>query len=105
MFIKISPSRLSLSFESLGGKDTKGCKRCFWLQENFDDKGKPIWKRPPTISPGLPKAVDKKLKNYYNDFRKDGELPPELKKEKDCNNLILWPEQKKLELYFAFQAH
>ena len=66
MFIKISPSRLSLSFESLGGKETSGCKRCFWLRENLDDKGKPIWKRPKSIFPGLPIAVDLKLKDYYD---------------------------------------
>jgi hypothetical protein len=99
MFIKISPSRFSLLFESLDGKETDGCKRCFWLRENLDDQGKPIWKRPKSAFPGLPGAVDSKLKDYYDGFRKGGGLPPELKKEKDCNNLILWPNQKKLDEY------
>ncbi len=62
--VKLSPSSLSLFSE---------CPRCFWL-----DKIKNI-KRPSTIFPSLPGGMDNLIKKYFDRFRKDGTLPPEIK--------------------------
>lgn len=62
--IKLSPSSLSLFSE---------CPRCFWL-----DKIKGI-KRPATVFPSLPGGMDNLIKKYFDQYRKEGELPPELK--------------------------
>ncbi|MBT3281611.1 MAG: hypothetical protein HN374_01415 [Cryomorphaceae bacterium] len=63
MTYKFSPSSLSL---------LKDCPRCFWLKFNKDIK------RPDTIFPSLPSGMDKILKVHFDNFMKNGELPPEL---------------------------
>jgi len=64
---KFSPSSLNL---------LKDCKRCFWLRFNKDIR------RPDSIFPSLPNGMDKILKQYFDDFRDKGKIPPELKELK-----------------------
>ena len=61
--IKLSPSKLNLYLE---------CPLCFWLSE----KGV---HRPSGPFPSLPGGMDRKLKVYFDKYRKEGKLPPELK--------------------------
>jgi len=67
MTYKLSPSSLSL---------LKDCPRCFWLRFNKQIK------RPDTIFPSLPSGMDKILKEHFDRFMIQGELPPELKELK-----------------------
>ena len=60
---KLSPSKLNLYLE---------CPLCFWLSE----KGV---HRPSGPFPSLPGGMDRKLKVYFDKYRKEGKLPPELK--------------------------
>ncbi len=60
---KISPSQIGLLME---------CPRCLWLYYR-----KRI-ERPRGIFPSLPSGVDGVLKNYFDEFRKIGKLPPEI---------------------------
>lgn len=83
----ISPSTLKI-FED--------CPRCFWLHFN-----KKI-KRPAQIFPSLPSGVDKVLKEYYNSYRNENKLPPELSSlEKD--NVKLFNDYEKLDEWRNFQ--
>ena len=66
--IVLSPSKLSLF---------KECKHCFWLDVN---KGV---KRPSGIFPSLPGGMDLILKKYFDEFRCDGCLPPDIENELD----------------------
>jgi len=62
--IKLSPTTgLNLFLE---------CPRCFWLRYNEKVH------RPETIFPSLPGGMDRIIKDYYDIFRKKGELPPEI---------------------------
>lgn len=61
--IKISPSGISSLLE---------CPRCLWLQVR---EGK---KRPRGIYPSLPDGMDNVFKNYFDEYRLRGELPPEI---------------------------
>ncbi len=64
---KLSPSSMNL---------IEDCPRCFWLQ---------IVKkisRPSGIFPSLPSGVDKMLKEHFDRFRDNNDLPPELKHHK-----------------------
>ena len=61
--VVLSPSALSLF---------KDCPRCFWLE-----KVKGI-KRPRGIFPSLPGGMDRVIKTYFDGFRAQGTLPPEL---------------------------
>ena len=61
--IKLSPSSLGLFLD---------CPRCFWLTVN---KGSG---RPAGIFPSLPGGMDRILKAHFDNFRRKGELPPEL---------------------------
>ena len=63
MTLKLSPSKLNLFLE---------CPLCFWLSE----KG---IHRPSGPFPSLPGGMDRKLKIYFDKYRKEGKLPPELK--------------------------
>ncbi len=49
------------------------CPRCFWLHYNENIH------RPRGIFPSLPGGMDLVIKNYMDEFRKAGTLPPELK--------------------------
>jgi len=60
---KLSPSTLNLFLD---------CPRCFWL-----DKVKNI-KRPRGIFPSLPGGMDLVIKSYFDKYRANGKLPPEI---------------------------
>lgn len=60
---KFSPSALSI---------LRDCPRCFWL-----DKNKFI-KRPRGIFPSLPGGMDTVIKTYFDTYRAQGTLPPEI---------------------------
>ena len=81
---KLSPSALNLF---------KECPRCFWLSQHK------VWKRPAGIFPSLPSGMDKILKIHFDNFRKKGELPPELCNNSECQNLKLFDEEEKLKLW------
>ena len=49
------------------------CPRCFWLQYN---KG---LRQPEGITSRLPARFDKIIKNYFNKFRNENQLPPIIK--------------------------
>jgi len=61
--IRLSPSTLNLFLE---------CPRCFWLHIN-----KRI-QRPRGIFPSLPSGMDLVIKDYFDKYRADGKLPPEI---------------------------
>lgn len=61
--IKISPSGISSLLE---------CPRCLWLHMNEEKK------RPRGIYPSLPDGMDNVFKNYFDEYRVRGELPPEI---------------------------
>ncbi len=61
--IKISPSGISLLLE---------CPRCLWLHVNEDKK------RPRGIYPSLPDGMDNVFKKYFDEYRRRGEMPPEI---------------------------
>jgi CRISPR/Cas system-associated exonuclease Cas4 (RecB family) len=65
--LKLSPSKLNLFLE---------CPLCFWLEENGVH-------RPKGPFPSLPGGIDRKLKIYFDKYRKEGKLPPELKGKVD----------------------
>jgi len=64
--VTLSPSALNLF---------KDCARCFWLE-----KVKGI-KRPRGIFPSLPGGMDRVIKTYFDTFRAQRTLPPELRIE------------------------
>ncbi|MBM3206912.1 MAG: hypothetical protein FJZ43_04810, partial [Candidatus Staskawiczbacteria bacterium] len=57
--IKLSPSKLNLFLE---------CHLCFWLSEHGVH-------RPSGPFPSLPGGMDRKLKIYFDKYRKEGKLP------------------------------
>ncbi len=59
----LSPSKLSLM---------KDCQRCFWLAQRRNIK------RPNGIFPSLPSGIDRIAKRYFDSFRAQQKLPPEL---------------------------
>ncbi len=84
MAYKLSPSSLGLM---------KDCPRCFWLEMNEK------WARPEGIFPSLPSGMDIVLKKHFDNFRDKGKLPPELCKDKECENMKLFgkdEEEKEL---------
>jgi len=81
---KLSPSSLNLMTE---------CPRCFWLTMNN------VWKRPAGIFPSLPSGMDRILKTHFDKFRAKGELPPELKENKECKGLKLFDDEEKLSMW------
>jgi len=62
--LTLSNSRLGLFTE---------CPRCFWLDLNAGIK------RPDTIFPSLPGGLDLQFKRYFDQFRAQGEVPPEVR--------------------------
>ena len=48
------------------------CPRCLWLQVNENIK------RPRGIFPSLPDGMDNVFKKYFDEYRKRGEMPPEI---------------------------
>lgn len=77
--IKLSPSSLAIFSE---------CPRCFWLYKNKNIK------RPGGPFPSLPGGMDALIKAYFDKYRKEGKLPPELKGH-FCGKLI--PDQDILD--------
>ena len=79
--LKLSPSSLNLFLD---------CPRCFWL-----DKKKGI-RRPEGIFPSLPRGMDSVIKEYFDDYRIKGEMPPEIKGKvagklfSDLDTLKVW---------------
>jgi len=69
------------------------CPRCFWLQIV-----KKI-KRPATIFPSLPSGMDKILKTHFDTYMVKGQLPPELKENKEVEGCKLFDDIKKLEVW------
>ena len=61
--IKLSPSSLNLFLE---------CSRCFWLQINENIH------RPRGIFSSLPGGMDLLIKDYFDKYREQDKLPPEL---------------------------
>ena len=62
-FIKLTPSIISLFLE---------CPRCFYLEM------KKKIHRPEGIFPSLTRGMDSVIKSYYDSYRKQGKLPPEI---------------------------
>jgi hypothetical protein len=83
MTIKLSPSSMNLIEE---------CPRCFWLQVV-----KKI-SRPSGAFPSLPSGVDRMLKEHFDRFRDNNELPPEIK-ESDCKDCKLFDDKEKLRVW------
>jgi len=63
MGYRFSPTSLNLFLN---------CPRCFWLQFNRDIH------RPKTFFPSLPGGMDLAIKDYYDRYRSQNELPPEI---------------------------
>ena len=81
--IRISPSAIGALMS---------CPRCLWLYANESIK------RPFGIFPSLPSGMDELFKNYFDTYRKEGKLPPEIdgkvkaKLYNKMENLKLWRE-------------
>ncbi|MFH0838608.1 MAG: PD-(D/E)XK nuclease family protein [Candidatus Omnitrophota bacterium] len=89
--IRLSPSGLNLFRE---------CPRCFWLE-----KKKGI-KRPAGIFPSLPGGMDLVIKAYFDKYRMQRTLPPELKSRipgelfSDIIILRKWRSWRATDLYY-----
>ncbi len=81
---KLSPSSLSLMGE---------CPRCFWLSQHN------VWKRPAGIFPSLPSGMDRILKAHFDKFRDRGELPPELRENNECKEMVLFNDADKMKTW------
>ncbi len=86
--ITLSPSALSLF---------KDCPRCFWLE-----KVKNI-KRPRGIFPSLPGGMDRVIKAYFDTYRIQRMLPPELQTEA-FKGIQLYENQAQLEQWRAWRT-
>ncbi|MFH1800064.1 MAG: PD-(D/E)XK nuclease family protein [Candidatus Omnitrophota bacterium] len=84
----LSPSALNLF---------KDCSRCFWLE-----KVKNI-KRPRGIFPSLPGGMDRVIKTYFDTFRAQGMLPPELRIDA-FKSIHLYDDQAQLEDWRAWRT-
>lgn len=82
--IKVSPSGISTLLE---------CPRCLWLEINESKK------RPRGIFPSLPGGMDNVFKDYFDEYRERGELPPEIEGKVDG---VLFPDTKKLSAWREF---
>ncbi|MBF0254293.1 MAG: PD-(D/E)XK nuclease family protein [Candidatus Omnitrophica bacterium] len=81
--IRLSPSALNLY---------RDCPRCFWLEKVR------FLKRPRGIFPSLPSGMDRVIKTYFDSFRAQGTLPPELR-VKEFENTTLFADQARLDLW------
>ncbi len=82
--IKVSPSGISMLLE---------CPRCLWLEINESKK------RPRGIFPSLPGGMDEAFKDYFDEYRGRGELPPEIDGKVDGT---LYPDTKRLSAWRNF---
>ena len=80
MPLKLSPSKLNLFLE---------CPLCFWLNEHGVH-------RPTGPFPSLPGGMDRKLKIYFDKYRREGKLPPELKGKVEGK---LYDDMEKMDLW------
>ncbi|MFH1783541.1 MAG: PD-(D/E)XK nuclease family protein [bacterium] len=85
-FIKLSPSALNLF---------NNCPRCFWLEKNRKIK------RPRGIFPSLPGGMDLVIKRYFDTYREQGLLPPELRGKIEGD---LFGDIDKLEKWRSWRA-
>mgnify|MGYP005640409307 CR=1 FL=1 len=69
------------------------CKRCFWLTKHK------VWQRPAGPFPSLPSGMDKVLKAHFDKFRDKGQLPPELRENKECKEMKLFDNQELLSIW------
>lgn len=76
---KVSPSSIGLLLE---------CPRCLWLYVNENIA------RPRGIFPSLPGGMDEIFKDYFDIYRKKGELPPEI--EGQVKDATLFDDMTKL---------
>lgn len=60
---KVTPSSIGMLLE---------CPKCLWLYVNEEIQ------RPRGIFPSLPSGMDEVFKDYFDDYRKKGQLPPEI---------------------------
>ena len=86
--IKLSPSSLNVFLE---------CPLCFW-----NDKVRGV-KRPRGIFPSLPGGMDRAIKEYFDTFRKNGKLPPELE-DGAFDGAGLFGDQTKLSLWRSWKT-
>lgn len=90
--VYLSPTALNLF---------KECPRCFWL-----DKIKKV-RRPRGIFPSLPGGMDLVIKTYFDKYRQDKGLPPELKGKvagglfPDLAVLEVWRSWRKTNLCYT----
>lgn len=88
---RFSPSSLNLFLE---------CSRCFWL-----DKNRGI-KRPRGIFPSLPGGMDLVIKKYFDSYRMNDDMPPEIKGRiagklfTDITVLEKWRNWRNSDLYY-----
>lgn len=82
--IKISPSGISYLLE---------CPRCLWLHINENKK------RPRGVYPSLPDGMDNVFKNYFDEYRARGEMPPEIDGRVEGT---LFPDHKRLQAWREF---
>ncbi|MDP1629389.1 MAG: PD-(D/E)XK nuclease family protein [bacterium] len=78
---KISPSLIGSLLE---------CPRCLWLHFNEE------LKRPRGFFPSLPGGMDETFKNYFDEYRQKGGLPPEIAGKIDAR---LFDDMEKLEIW------
>ncbi len=84
MTFKLSPSTLN---------QMKDCPRCFWLSQHK------VWKRPAGIFSSLPSGMDKILKIYFDKFRDQNKLPPELCNNNHCEDIKLFTDKEKMKIW------
>ena len=68
----------------------RDCPKCFWMHYNQK------FHRPRGIFPSLPGGMDNVIKKYFDKFRKDGGLPPELVGKVEGG---LMPDQKLMDFW------
>ncbi len=78
---KVSPSLIGYLLE---------CPRCLWLHFNEEVK------RPRGLFPSLPSGMDGVFKEYFDEYRKRKELPPEIVGKIDAQ---LFDDMKRLEVW------
>lgn len=79
--IKLSPSSLNLY---------RNCPRCFWLEKVRNIR------RPRGIFPSLPGGMDRVIKTFFDEHRKNGTLPDNLSGP-DFQETFLFKDQEKLD--------
>ena len=84
---KLSPTQINLFLD---------CPRCFWMAQV-----KKI-RRPRGIFPSLPGGMDRVIKTYFDQFRAEKALPPELQ-TKDLEGVTLYDNQEKLERWRSWK--